>query len=171
MAEEKTKGEKIKLYLVLSLAVVAAIVAYFRFFHKKGPSALPTMSTVGTTGRAPADLEVPKIDFKSMSPKKLKNSVDRIRKAVEIRDLFSPLTDPDQDAARAKEPKEEPVPTFALSGTILGGGSPIAIINNQFLRLGDEIQGFKVQKIEKNRVQLNRDGRMVDLEVVKRTSL
>jgi len=170
MVEEKIKGEKTKIYLVIGLAVVAAVVAYFRFFHKEGASALPTMATMGTTGRSPADLEVPKIDFKAMSPRKLTESVDRIRKAVEIRDLFSPLADPDPDVVEAEKPKEEPIPKFSLSGTILGGGAPIAIINNKFLRLGDEIQHFRVQRIEKNRVQLSKDSRIVTLEVVKRST-
>ena len=53
------------------------------------------------------------------------------------------------------EKPHTPAPTLKLSGTIVGGERPIAIINNQLIRLGDWIEGFKVVKIGKTEVLLD----------------
>ncbi len=45
-----------------------------------------------------------------------------------------------------------------LTGILLRGGKSIAIINRQFLKEGDTIQGVSILKIEKDRVQIDKDG-------------
>ena len=59
---------------------------------------------------------------------------------------------------KARQPTEQkslkPALSLKLRGTIVGGGEPIAIINDQFMRKGDRIDGFNVVKIGKKEVLL-----------------
>ena len=72
----------------------------------------------------------------------------------------------DKDKGKEK-PVAKPVPAFNLSGTILGGGSSVAIINSKFLRMGDQINGFRVTEISKNQVRLRLGDKEIVLEVLK----
>ena len=58
-----------------------------------------------------------------------------------------------------------PTPSLNLKGTIVGGERPIAIINDQFLRQGDQIGEFKVVNIGKKEVVLNSDERTLVLRL------
>jgi hypothetical protein len=53
-----------------------------------------------------------------------------------------------------------------LKGTIVGGGIPIAIIDDQFVRVGDGIANYKVVKIAGNRVFLTSGNYQKVLEVL-----
>ncbi len=63
MAEKKS--DKVKVYVVIGLAILAGVFAYFRFFHEKAPAATSTRAT-GIVPGSTADLQVPKIDFESL---------------------------------------------------------------------------------------------------------
>ena len=54
-----------------------------------------------------------------------------------------------------------------LTGTIVGGENPIAIINDQFVRVGDLIDEYKLVSIENKEVILDMDGRTVKVEMLK----
>ncbi len=182
----QSKAEQIKLYIIIGLVVVAAVVAYLRFFHKKKPSLAtpaPGAPTAGTT----AGLTVPEI---KITP--LKSTTSAQSQAPEIgdialRNIFSPLRWPKKAEAQPEvvEPDEtdvddmelemaeawayeelqlqpKPFPQVKLLGTLIGGKKPIAIIDDQFMRAGDAIDGYKIVKITPHEVLL-KDG---DQEVV-----
>ena len=141
-------------------------MAYFRFVHKKAPEAIPTIAGVVL---APAtDLEVPKIDFGSIAESTGSGPTEAIVKRLDIRDIFAPMDLPEADTGKGEQKKDTPVPTFTLGGTILGGDSPMAIINGKFIREGDEISGFKVLQIANNAVRLSNGKEEIELKVLKK---
>jgi len=155
------RSEKIKLYLVIALAVAAVILAYFRFIHKKN-------DVVVNTTRPPSE-EV-KFDIHQIA----KTSARRRRAprlplddslSGGIRDIFVPVIPviepkPPVQTKQKKAPsdtaKKEPAPvvTLELKGTILGGNEPIAIINDKFVRAGEKIGGYEVVRITANTAYL-----------------
>lgn len=56
-------------------------------------------------------------------------------------------------------------PPLRLSGIIPGGKAPRAIINDTFVRAGDEVGGAKVVRVEKKSVVMSRDGGEFTLEM------
>jgi len=163
MAEDK--GQKVKVYMVIGLAIFAGVFAYFRFYYKKAPT-VSTAASEATVSPA-TDLRVPRIDFKSMRKPPSAAATETKKKGTGIRDVFSSLSVLNQFGGGAEPEEEEaPLPTFTLSGTILGGGAPIAVINSQFLREGDEIDGYQVVKIGKNDVRLRSVDQVLVLEVL-----
>ncbi len=161
MAEVK-KGDKVKLFVVVALAIFAMVFAYFRFFYEKSPGiAIP-----GSATSPIVNLEVPKIDYPSSGQEQSHRTLENSSQYAKIRDIFSPLKLLDKDKGKEK-PVAKPVPAFNLSGTILGGGSSVAIINSKFLRMGDQINGFRVTEISKNQVRLRLGDKEIVLEVLK----
>lgn len=161
MAEAK-KNEQVKLFIVIGLAIAAAIFAYFRFFYEKSPSsAIPGLSATPVV-----KLEVPKIDYPSSGKKPAQQTRENSSQYAAIRDIFSPMKLLSQIQGE-QEPAKKPVPAFNLSGTILGGGAPVAIINSKFLRTGDRINDFRVVEISKNQVRLRSGDKQIVLEVLK----
>jgi hypothetical protein len=85
-----------------------------------------------------------------------------------IRDIFSPLADPKSAKNRDREEaSRNPGESLTLGGTIVGGKSPIAIINDQFVRTGDWIGDFRVVRIGKKDVLLDSGGQKMALEIMK----
>jgi len=160
------KGEGMKAYIVIALAIIAAGFAYFRFFYNKGPS-VPSMPVAGLASVPVADLEVPKIDASIFKKMPMKESTADEFRGADIRDLFSNLKMlskivPEETGKAVEIPK----PSFALKGTILGGKNPIAIINGKFLRTGETISGYNVVRISKNEVLLSSGEQEILLEVI-----
>jgi hypothetical protein len=67
-------------------------------------------------------------------------------------------------AAKGVAPKEIPL---ELKGTIISGDRPIAIINNQFLQLGDTIDVYRVSSITSNEVLLKAGSHKKIIQVMK----
>jgi IS30 family transposase len=102
---------------------------------------------------------------------------------VVLRDIFAPLKSPKKVKSRPtaplksrkkarRRPTEQkpsrPPPSLKLRGTIVGGQRPIAIINDQFVRIGDWIGEYRVVRIGKTEVLLNSGDRKIELEMVKK---
>jgi hypothetical protein len=87
---------------------------------------------------------------------------------AKLRDVFSPLKLLSQIEGKQK-PTEDSEPVFTLSGTMRGGGDPVAIINSKFLHKGDRVGGFRVAKISKNQVLLRSGAKKIVLDVLKPT--
>ena len=161
----QTKAEQIKLYIIIGLMVVAAAVAYFRFFHKKKPSAAIPAPGALTAANAPAaGLTVPEIKIKALKSTTSAQSQGPEIGDIVLRNIFSPLRWPKRAEAQAEveEPdatdvddmememvearleeelllQPKPFPQVILLGTLIGGKKPIAIIDDQFMRPGDAI--------------------------------
>ncbi|MEE8541284.1 MAG: hypothetical protein V3S66_06450 [Desulfobacterales bacterium] len=182
----QSKAEQIKLYVIMGLMVVAAVVAYFSFFHKKkAPAATPAPAT------ATAGPTVPEIKIKPLkSTAPAKSQVPEIGDIV-LRNIFSPArwpkraeaqpeveepdaTDVDDmelemaetwlDEERQLQPK--PFPHVKLLGTLIGGKNPIAVIDGRFMRAGDAINQYKIVKITPDEVLLKYDDKEVVLKVL-----
>ena len=67
-------------------------------------------------------------------------------------------------AAKGVAPREIPL---ELKGTIISGDRPIAIINNQFLQLGDTIDVYRVSSITSNEVLLKAGSHKKIIQVMK----
>ncbi len=179
-----TKIEQIKIYVVIVLALVAAVVGYFRFIHKKTtPDIVKTASITALSGDETSDGKI-KIPERKRDKQVELHMEDPLR--TDIRDIFTPLHLTKKVKRKTKrpspkkapppmpikvesppEPKKPPPPTIMLelNGTIVGGNNPVAIINNQFLRTGEWIGGYQVVKIDKYKVLLSSGDYQKVLEV------
>jgi len=167
--------ERIKLYIVIGLAAIFVAVGYFRFLHGK----ITFFNKSERGGAIPALIEVPAVDLKGIQPagQQQKKALDGPRAA--LRDIFAPAKAPAKTPAKetAKETAAgspsaaaapaaaaavpQPLPPLQLTGTIIGGKRPMAVINGQLLRKGDMIAGFEVVSIAKDQVTLSGGGRKV----------
>jgi hypothetical protein len=159
--------ERIKIYVVIGLSLVFGIVGYFRFFYKKAEADVKPIEQA----------EVPsKIDLSSVQPiiqgrKQLSKELSTEFFQPIARDIFAPLTTPKRANVSKMQgmnkEKQKPLPALRLKGTIVGGERPIAIVNDMFLRTGDEIAGFKVVWIGTNAVVMEAGDRKLALEMLK----
>ena len=165
MAEKKS--EKIKFYLVIGLAVVFLIMAYFQFFRPKANNEVnAALQTHPSLEPAPMDIRKV-INNKQQTVKDPRAPVPEQIKMV-VRDIFSPQAKPkkrgslvrDRDAHDSSE-------SLKLAGTIVGGAKPIAIINNQFFRTGDWIGEFRIISIGAKDVVLDSGDQKLSLEIMK----
>ena len=188
------KNERKKIYVVIVLILVAAIVGYFRFIHKKTTPDIGRTASIAT----PSQVQTPQAEINMPERQRDKQPelhMDDFSPTV-IRDIFSPLQltkkpkskpKPKRQSPKVKskpkpkkapppiptklesppEPKKPPPPTIMLelNGTIVGGKNPVAIINNQFLRTGEWIGGYRVVKIGKYKVLLSSGDYQKVLEV------
>lgn len=80
------------------------------------------------------------------------------------RNPFIPLVSP--DGRLLKLEKEEAPGNLAIEGIIYDKhGQSYAIVNGQVLRIGDEVLGYRVLKIEKNKVTFIKDGQPQEIEL------
>ena len=165
------KSNRVKTYVVIGLALVFVVVGYFRFIHGKIASDGDQPSFTASR----AQLEVPRVELKTWQNRpQRKGTVNEIFRTVR-RDIFTPLKSPVEVEAQPQLTMQEPsrpapsrpAPSLKLMGTIVGGGKPIAIINDQFVRMGDMIGEYKVIKIEEKEVLLYSDHGKIVLEMVK----
>jgi hypothetical protein len=165
MAGENT--ERIKIYVVIGLSLAFGMVGYFRFFYKKAEADVKSYEPV----------EVPsKIDLSSVQPiiqgrKQLHKEHSTESFQPVARNIFAPLTNPKIATAYKMKglntQKQQRVPALRLKGTIVGGEGPIAIVNDTFLRTGDEIAGFKVVWIGTKTIMMEAGEQKLALEMLK----
>ncbi|CAB1083177.1 hypothetical protein JY97_02815 [Alkalispirochaeta odontotermitis] len=165
------KREKIKFYVVIGLALIFAATAYFRFWHKKD-SAAPDRQAAAPLPTEPA---VTRIAMDRQVDNQVIDRSKEVTLPLVKRDIFRPA---DRSADRPAvvtsrspkrkpaKPKPAPVPGFKLSGTIVSGGEPMAIINDRFLRTGDTIAAFKVVRIETGAVYLVSGNKNIELKMI-----
>ncbi|MDL1963585.1 MAG: hypothetical protein LWW98_04445 [Deltaproteobacteria bacterium] len=160
MPEKKNKP--IQIYIVIGLSLVLVIMGYFRFIHNK--SIFDADHNLPAAGSAQFDIALVEIN------KPQKNSMHALPVneplSIYIRDIFAPLKSKAAIQSTKQAPSTTPVLSLKLKGTIVGGGIPIAIINDQFVRVGDVIANYKVVKIVGNRVFLASGNRQKILEVL-----
>ena len=143
-------SEKHKAYVLVVAVIIAALVAYVRFFRDRPPS-------TGTQPPAAADTgTTPFADRQLSTPQKQRVTHGFGSPAYsQIRNLFAPQgLSPDVLLKPAGPSVTQPTQTLELSGTVLGGNTALAIINDQFIRQGQTIGGYRVAKIMPDRVHL-----------------
>lgn len=155
--------ERTKLYIVIGLAAIFVAVGYFRFLH--GKITFFNQSERGVT--IPAMIEVPAIDLKGIQPAGQPQKMAFEGPRAGLRDIFAPAKKTATGtAAGIPSAAPVPLPPLQLTGTIIGGKRPLAIINGRFLRQGESIEGFQVLSIARNQVIIAREGRKVVLNVL-----
>lgn len=162
------KNEKIKLYIVIGLAIVAAIVAYFRFVYTK------TGADADIAGHAPGEVKFVVPPIKKTKP----GRQPQTRKmpvntpfCMAIRDIFMPAPlpvepKPIDPIITPVEPSPAPIGVLELKGTIIGGKAPMAVINNKFVRMGEKIDAYQIVKIDSNEVILRSGSDEIALHVL-----
>ena len=154
-------ADQFKVYLVYALAAILCISVYIRFVHSR-------LWGKGSTGSSSAPLV-------SMSiPLTPPNRVEEPQMAplfedpppFVTRDIFAPRKALTVEKSKSEKPQEAP-PTFRLKGTIVGGQRPLAIIDDQFVRVGDRIGDYNVVRIRKKDVLLMSDRTKLHLEIRK----
>jgi hypothetical protein len=158
------KSERIKIYVLILGSVVFVIVGYFQFIHKK-PSAVRARTSSNTPLR---QLQVPEVDVRIRQTIRRAEPADEVSPPASIRDIFSPVKSSLAEKSPA-EPQQSAVPLSAmeLKGTIVGGGKPLANINDQFVGAGDWIGGYQVIRIGNKAVLLNSGHHQIELEMIK----
>ena len=144
--------EKIKLYVVIGLLFVAAIVGYFRFAHKiKDPD----------SGIAKLPVEEMKFDMSQIQKSKPKKRSQETGLSVNeslsnnIRDIFTPVQLPTESEPLIEaEQAPEPTGVLELKGIIMGGEKPMAVINDKFVLMGEKIGEYQIVRIDPTEVLL-----------------
>jgi hypothetical protein len=158
------KSEKLKLYIVIGLACVAAIVAYFRFVHKKNGAE----SDIAI--HPPKEVKFDVTQIQKIKPKKrpleprlpVNESL-----SMNIRDIFTPVQLPtESDPLMQVETSPAPIGVLELKGTIIGGKEPMAVINDKFVRMGEKIGEYQIVKIDPNEVLLRSGSHEMALQVL-----
>jgi hypothetical protein len=156
-----TNADRFKVYLVYGLAVILCISVYVRFVHSR----LWNKESKG-------DFPIPMVSLSI--PLNQMNQADDSQPAARLehpppfvtRDIFAPLKVRKEEKSKAEKPRKQP-PTFRLRGTIVGGERPLAIIDDQFVRVGDRIGDYSVIRIRKKDVLLASENTKLHLEIQK----
>jgi hypothetical protein len=158
------KSEKIKLYVVIGLVFVAAVVAYFRFVHKKNGA------DVDMAGHSPNEVNFDVSQIEKIKPKRRPREPGSPVNAslrLTIRDIFTPVELPtESDPLMHVETSPAPIGVLELKGTIIGGKEPMAVINDKFVRMGEKIGEYQIVKIDPNEVVLRSDSDEMALQVL-----
>ncbi len=158
----RKKSDQIKTYVLLGLSLVLVVALFFRFTGKRAPEA--TMQEAPK--EAVAELDIPEVDFDSLGTTGLLDQ--RVREALRepVRDLFLPgavlgRLGTREDASR----KTLSVASLKLKGVVKGGGRPVALINDEFVRTGDTVDGYRIVRIEPKEVLVDSGTQIYRLEM------
>jgi len=164
---------------VIALALVAAVVAYFRFVHK-GTEPAPPATVAGTpSGQTQFDPN----SVKTARSQRLRVSRPALTEPLrrDIRDIFTPAQLPPKPKPVVQPPTpvlSKPVEKTAvvalpapplnveLKGTVVGGNEPLAIINDKFVRLGEKVGDYQVVGITPSAVYLESGKHRKVLQVI-----
>jgi hypothetical protein len=160
---QKNPGERVRIYLVVGLALILVALAYFRFFHKKpGRKQVPVPAVAST-----AYSDAPEIDIGQLQTTSNAKAIVQEPRRAFIRDIFAPLISvPGAVLHPIAQGSPKQLSSFKLRGVIVGGGGAIAMINDQLLRTGEWIGEYQVVRIEKKAVFLASDSERIELKLV-----
>ena len=156
---------RIKIYLVVGLALVLAALAY-RYLHARAArnrSISPPPATA-TLSEMP---ELPDLYPERQRKTQIERSNIRELRRLFVRDIFSPV----KSLPKARRPTKKSrsvqrqVTSLKLRGVIVGGKHPIAIINDKFVRTGERINGYRVVRIAEKEVLLKSGNKTVRLRL------
>ncbi|MGD8254150.1 MAG: hypothetical protein PVJ11_05835 [Syntrophobacterales bacterium] len=162
--QSKSTG-RIKMYLVVGLALVLAALVY-RYLHARAArnrsiSPPPATATVS---------EMPELtDLYPERQQKTQVAQSNIRelRRLSLRDIFAP----GKPLSRARrptkkgQPAQHQVKSLKLKGVIVGANHSLAIINDKFVRTGERINGYRVIRIGEKEVLLRSGNKTVKLRL------
>jgi hypothetical protein len=161
-------GERIRIYLVVGLALVLAALVYRHF--KAKPSGNAALSPPSVTKGVAEFADLPPLD--TGSSQKTQQAIAKVKelRRDSLRDIFAPMRPwkkADHRITMKGQPRNQKAPSLKLKGVIVGGGNSVAIINGKLLRLGESIDGYQVVRIEEKEVFLRSGNRTFRLELAK----
>ena len=159
------KSERIKVYVVLGLALVMVVNVYFRFIHPRlgSPGPVRTASAATTV-----PITVPKVAVEEPTGSPPGQVPSSPPSEGGVRDLFAPLVSlPKPEPPKPAPPPPKPPPSFKLKGTIFGGEKAIAVIDDQYVRVGQSLGEYKVVQIGKKEVVMQSEDKKITLEIMK----
>jgi len=145
-------SEKIKLYIVIGLLIVAGIVAYFRFFYKN-EDADSKSNLLTTQGIA---FDISKIqDIKPIKKPQKFQWPSNGTSSNTIRDIFAKAElAASPDSRTQVNGSNDSIGVLELKGIIMGGNQPMAVIDDKFIKIGERIGDYQLVKIGSNEVVL-----------------
>ncbi len=163
---EKSWQEKIKLYLVLVLALSFVVIGYFRFLKPKGEESGKVPRAASTVSASVPKIEIQRkkhiLPFESKDIKLLQEITRNIFKPGEGLDL---QTANPQEEKKKKKKQKISLSRLNLEATILGDRK-LAIINGQIMFPGDSVGGYQLVGIEEDGVLLKTDNSLKRLEIM-----
>lgn len=170
----KLDRKKLRPIVLVLTSLIFVIMVYFRFVHQKPEKPLSADPAKPFQGQTNGDPLAPfrHLDFST--------AISREKPLPPFRatlpDIFtSPLGSAPKMGTRATAP-EPPLPSpedltrikgaLRFQGSIIGERDAVAIINDQFLHVGDRLQGFTLASITENRVELVQGGAGITLEMI-----
>jgi hypothetical protein len=160
--------DRIKIYLVVGLAMVLAALVY-RHLKAKPSGNAPLSPPIVTSGLAEL-VDLAPLDMGSLPKTQVARAKVKEPRRDFLRDVFAPmltLEKAEQRITPKGEPRVQKAPGLKLKGVIVGGGNSVAIINGKLLRLGERIDGYQVIRIEEKEVFLRSGNSTFKLEMAK----
>jgi hypothetical protein len=159
-------GYRIKIYLVVGLAMVLAALVYRHF--KAKPSGSASLSPPSVTTKLAEVADLAPLDMASLQ--KTQSPKPKIKEArrIFLRDIFAPmgpLRKAEHRITSKGEPRVYKAPSLKLKGVIVGGRNSVAIINGKLVRLGERIDGYQLVRIEAKEVFLKSGNKTFKLEL------
>lgn len=154
------KKERVKKAVVIALALVTCLMAYFRFGYEGGSTA-PT-SDSHAKNQTPFEARTKQISAIDKTVPKFQ--IPLVYDTVGMRDIFRPAEPP-----RHPDPSHHAsgtMPPLKLIGIVSAGANPVAIINNQLMRIGEQLNGYRLVKITNNSAFLSSPGHQTELKVL-----
>jgi hypothetical protein len=138
-------------------------VGYWRFVPGKPSPTAHTPFDISAN-----QMQVPRVDnAMPPQPQLIAQATEKLLPAS-IRNIFAPLAaTPGAKGPLGPEAPGQQIAAMILKGTIVGGGKPLAIINDQFVGQGEWIGQYQVISIGKKEVVLNSGQHQIKLEMVK----
>lgn len=167
---------KIKIFIMLGLAVVLIIILTYKFLqeNKTGITPLPQAVSKRVPEHHP-DTILKDIDTLLTQDKdEIKNKdVLKPTKSSLKRDLFSPTISlhkkgnplPKEEKKKETDKIEDMIKELKLKATLINNQRPVSIINNRIVGIGDYIMGFKVVEIKDGLVLLSNGEKKVSLNM------
>jgi hypothetical protein len=161
-------GDRIRIYLVVGLALLLAALVYRHL--KAKPSGNAALSLPSVTEGVAEVADLPPLNTGSLQRTRQASAKERELRRDSLRDIFAPmrpLTKVEHRTTRKGQPRARKAPSLKLKGVIVGGGNSVAIINGKLLRLGESIDGYQVVRIEEKEVFLRSGNRTFRLKMAK----
>ena len=163
---QRKPTDRIRIYLVVGLGLVLAALAY-RYVKTKAAR----LENLAPTPATASFSDIPDLSLlhqESLPSTRRTASNVRESRRVSIRDVFAPARalPRGRSGGHSKGRSAQGRTTsLKLRGVIVGGDNSIAIINDKFVRIGEQIDGYKVVSIEENQVFLRSGNKTLKLEL------
>ena len=72
---------------------------------------------------------------------------------------------PQEISPLPEKPQVSSTQPFTLNGVVMGGDTPIALINNRVIQKGEEIDGYVLKEVMAKKVMLEKEGQTLELRL------